>query len=83
MKASNKKSDLAQALDSPASERAAVVFAFTRLFALLMLADMFRLAAVVEAHLAEAARMGIVREARALIWQCMRAMRDADKAWGL
>jgi hypothetical protein len=24
-----------------------------------------------------------VREARALFWQCMRAMRDADNAWGL
>ena len=83
MQASNKKSHLAQALDSPTSERAAVVFAFTRPFALLMLADLFRLAAVVEAHPAEAARMAIVREARALFWQRMRAMRDANKAWGL
>jgi hypothetical protein len=45
--------------------------------------DMFRLAAVVEANPVEAARMAVVREARALFWQCMRAMRDADKAWGL
>jgi hypothetical protein len=80
MQASNKKSDVAQALDSSALERAAVVFAFARLFALLMLGDMFRLAAVAEAYPAEAARMAIVREARALFWQCMRAMRDADKA---
>jgi hypothetical protein len=70
MQASSKKSDVAQPLDSSASERAAVVFAFTCF-------------AVVEAHLAEAARMAIMREARALFWQCMRAMRDADKAWGL
>jgi hypothetical protein len=83
MQASNKKSDEAQALDSSALERAAVVFAFTRLFALLMLADMFRLAAVVETHPFEAARIAIVREARALFWECIRAMRDADKAWSL
>ena len=70
MQASNKKSDVAQALDSSALERAAVVFAFTCF-------------AVMEAHLAETARTAIVREARALFWQCMRAMRDADKAWGL
>jgi hypothetical protein len=70
MRASNKKSDVAQALDSSALERATVVFAFT------CFAD-------VEAHPAEAARMAIVREASALFWRCIRAMRDADKAWGL
>jgi len=66
----NKKSAVAQGLESLALERAAIVFAFTCF-------------AVVEAHPAEAARMAIVREARALFWECMRAMRDANKAWGL
>jgi hypothetical protein len=70
MQASNKKSDVAQPLDSSALEREAAVFAFTWF-------------AVVEAHLGEAARMAIMREARALFWECMRAMRDADMAWGL
>jgi hypothetical protein len=70
MQASNKKSNVAQALDGFALERAAVVFAFTCF-------------PVVEAHLAETARTVIVLEARTLFWQCIRAVRDADKAWGL
>ena len=67
MKASNKKSTVAQGLDSSAFEQAAIVFAFT-------------VFAVVEAHPAEAAGMAIVHETRALFWECMRAMRDPDKA---
>ena len=70
MKPSNKKSTVAQGLDSSAFEQAAIVFAFTCF-------------AVMQAPLAEIARTAIVRDARALLWQCMRAMRDADKAWGL
>lgn len=70
MKASNKKSTVAQGLDSSAFEQAAIVFAFTCF-------------AVMEAPLAEIARTAIVLEARGLLWQCIRAMRDADKAWGL
>jgi hypothetical protein len=70
MKASNKKSTVGQGLDSSAFEQAAIVFAFTCF-------------AVMEAPLAEIARTAILREARALLWQCIWAMRDADKAWGL
>ena len=70
MRASNKKSDVAQPLDSSALERAAGDFVFTCF-------------AVMEAPLVEIARTAIEREARALFWQCMRAMRDADNAWGL
>ena len=34
-------------------------------------------------HPDAAARMCVVREARALFWLRTRAMRDADNAWGL
>jgi hypothetical protein len=67
MKASNKKSDVAQGLDSSAF--AAIVFAFTCF-------------AVMETPLAEIAPTAIVREAHALLWRCIRAMRHPDKAWG-
>jgi hypothetical protein len=34
-------------------------------------------------HPDTAERLCVVREARALLWQCIRAMLNADKAWGL
>jgi hypothetical protein len=83
MQASNKKSDVAQALDGSALTRAAVVSPITRLFALLMPADLFRLAAVMEAYPTEAARTTTVREAPALFWDTLIAMRALDAEWGV
>jgi hypothetical protein len=82
MKASSKKSTVPQGLDSSASEQA-VVFAFSVLAAAGVRLRHHQFLAYAAAHPVVASRTAIVRDARALLWQCMRAMRDADKAWGL
>ena len=43
----------------------------------------YRLEDMMGHHPDTAERMCVVREIRALFWSRTRAMRDADKAWGL
>ena len=55
----------------------------TRLFASLALGDAYGLAAASEKYPAEAERLTVVREARALFWDCMRRLRALDAEWGV
>jgi hypothetical protein len=93
MDVSNKKSAVAQGLDNSAFERSAVVFALSLLAATSLGPDLHQflapapafsslaLADAAENHAVEAARMTVVREARALFWECM--LRALDKEWRL
>jgi hypothetical protein len=47
----------------------------------LALADAYGLADAAANHPVEAARITVVREARALFWECM--LRALDREWGL
>jgi hypothetical protein len=55
----------------------------TRLFASLALLSVYRLQLLIKRDPLTAARLGVVREARALFWQTMRACRARDMARGL
>src|SRR5208337_3872351 len=55
----------------------------TRLFAEIALLDALKLYAIIKTYPAEAERLAIVREARALFWDTLRAMQALDREHGL